>query len=155
MTIFHTTSPFDAHTALRARALCLAFSQHERQAGKAKAFAMTNPSWACAHAPKMEEACEGKKTTALKKPSGGGVPRGVPLVPFLATSWGTPRSSINLPAARCQIWQANAKFCSPAEHGRHASMNTKLVRRTKERKLNFKQPLLLTRILLRAALCGF
>ena len=81
--------------------LCLAFSHHERQAGKARAFAKTNPSWARAYAPKMEEACEGKKTTALKKPSGGGVPRGVPLVPFLATSWGMPRSSINLPAARC------------------------------------------------------
>ena len=28
-----------------------------------------------------------------KKPSGSGVPRGVPLVSFLATSWGMPRSS--------------------------------------------------------------
>ncbi|MBE6620228.1 MAG: hypothetical protein E7625_02535 [Ruminococcaceae bacterium] len=42
-----------------------------------------------------------KAPAALEKPSGGGVPRGIPLVPFLATSWGMPRSSIGSPAARC------------------------------------------------------
>ena len=38
-----------------------------------------------------------KAPAALKKPPGSGVPRGVPLVPFLATSWGMPRSSISHP----------------------------------------------------------
>jgi len=47
-----------------------------------------------------------------------------PLVPFLAPSWGMPRRCINLPP--------------------------RVVRRTKERKLNSKQLLLLTRTLLRA-----
>ena len=51
--------------------------------------------------PRWRRLAKVKAPAALKKPSGGGVPRGVPLVPFLATSWGMPRSSINLPAARC------------------------------------------------------
>jgi len=51
--------------------------------------------------PRWRELAKAKAPAALKKPSGGGVPRGVPLVPFLATSWGMPRSSIKHSAPRC------------------------------------------------------
>ena len=82
--------------------LCLDFRHHERQAEKAKRFlskrthlgrALMRPRW--------RRLAKAKAPAALKKPSGGGVPRGVPLVPFLATSWGMPRSSISDPAAHC------------------------------------------------------
>jgi len=59
--------------------LCLKFSQHERQAKKARAFAKTNPSWACAHAPKMEEAWEGKSPGGSQKAVGRWGPKGCPL----------------------------------------------------------------------------
>jgi len=60
--------------------------------------------------PRWRRLAKAKAPAALKKPSGSGVPRGVPLVPFLATSWGMPRSSISHPP--------------------------RVVRRTKERKRN-------------------
>ena len=59
--------------------LCLAFSHHERQAGKARVLTKTNPSWVCAHAPKMEEACESKSPGGSQKAVGGRGHRGCPL----------------------------------------------------------------------------
>jgi len=50
--------------------------------------------------PRWRELASATVPTALKKPSGGGVPRGVPLVSFLATSWEMPRSSISRTARR-------------------------------------------------------
>ena len=79
--------------------------------------------------PRWRRLAKATAPAALKKPSGSGVPRGVPLVSFLATSWGMPRSSI--------------------------SDSPRIVRRTKDRKLNFKQLLLRTRVQLRAALYRF
>ena len=46
---------------------CLNFSQHERQAKEARTFTKANPSWACAHAPKMEEACKGNSPGGSQK----------------------------------------------------------------------------------------
>jgi len=73
--------------------------------------------------PRWRKLGKAKAPAALKKPSGGGVPRGVPLVPFLATSWGMPRSSISSPAARCAADEGEkADFQTPPPpHARTAS----------------------------------
>ena len=68
-----------------------------------KTFCPANPSWACAYAPKMEEACWTLPFCRSFFQNGGrsSFQRRQPLVSFLATSWETPRSSMALSAARC------------------------------------------------------
>ena len=55
------------------------------------------------------------------------VPEGTSGRPSSATSWGAPRSGIKNRYTEHPFCQGKTrKFCSPAKHGRHASMNTKL-----------------------------